>query len=174
VKLVKRIVTVCTAVAAATVIGGTAAHADGDGGLLGRGLLNAPSITLACFPAGQVGSGNSFTGNQNINCSQNAQATAPTGNGGGGVTGAERVSGESVTIPPGESRFTDVSCPDGKIATGGGFIGGDNIREARSTPVTVVGTGQPVGWSVELVNEGAVPQNGFATVVCVDSADPIA
>lgn len=172
-KLPKRIITVCAAVAAATFLGGTAAHADGDGGLLGLGLLNTPSITLACFPAGQVGSGNSFTGNQNINCAQSAEATAPAGNSGGGVTGAEQVSGTSVTIPPGGSTFVSAYCPAGKIATGGGFVGSGSIREGRSEATTVLGSGQPVGWNVELINEGSVAQNGFATVVCVDSADPI-
>jgi hypothetical protein len=173
VKPAKRIITICAAVAATTFLGGTAAHADGDGGLLGLGLLNTPSITLACFPAGQVGSGNSFTGNQNINCSQSAQATAPEGSRGGGVTGAELVFGNLVTIPPGESRELTVDCPAGKIATGGGFDGGPDIREAGSIGVTAFGTPYPVAWRETLVNEGSEAQNAYPNVVCVDSADPI-
>ncbi|MGW7645486.1 hypothetical protein [Streptomyces bobili] len=127
-KPAKRISTICAVAAAGVLLGGTAAHADGDGGLLGLGLLNTPSITLACFPAGQVGSGNSFTGNQNINCSQTA--TAPTnGNGGPGgeFSNYERILGPVFTVQAGSNGGYTLACPAGKKVLGGGvqWLGGD-------------------------------------------------
>ncbi|BBC94958.1 MULTISPECIES: hypothetical protein [Streptomyces] len=49
--------------------GDSQAQADGAGilSLLGKSLINFQ----VCYPKGQVGSGNTFTGNQNINCHQN-------------------------------------------------------------------------------------------------------
>ncbi|MEU7605436.1 hypothetical protein [Streptomyces sp. NPDC041003] len=89
------------------------AHADDDSLL---SLLGTPSITLACFPSGQVGQGNDFTGTQTVNCSQSATTSSPTGN---GITGYEVVSGGSVSGP----SFTisrDIDCPAGKKALDGG------------------------------------------------------
>lgn len=40
----------------------------GGGGLMG--LLGVRSLLQVCYPIGQVGQGNTFTGNQNINCNQ--------------------------------------------------------------------------------------------------------
>ncbi|MEW2295829.1 hypothetical protein ABZ719_24510 [Streptomyces sp. NPDC006743] len=40
------------------------------GGLLS--ILGTTSIIQVCYPMGQVGQGNTFTGTQNINCNQNA------------------------------------------------------------------------------------------------------
>ncbi len=40
------------------------------GGLLS--ILGTTSIIQVCYPMGQVGQGNTFSGTQNINCNQNA------------------------------------------------------------------------------------------------------
>ncbi|MER8113531.1 MULTISPECIES: hypothetical protein [unclassified Streptomyces] len=49
--------------------GDSQAQGEGAGilSLLGKSLINFQ----VCYPKGQVGSGNTFTGNQNINCHQN-------------------------------------------------------------------------------------------------------
>jgi hypothetical protein len=167
VKPAKRISTICAAVAAATLLGGTAAHAEGDGGLLGLGLLNTPSITLACFPAGQVGQGNSINGNQNINCSQSASATGTTPPpGGNGLAGFDFELG-SATAQPGEVAIATATCPSGKTPTGGGFsaASGDSWQvtasEFQSTPVP-----SPSGWTVIAKNTGSGPQTLTAEVIC--------
>ncbi|MFE1556127.1 hypothetical protein ACFW6V_14260 [Streptomyces sp. NPDC058734] len=118
--LPKRISIICAAAAAGVLLGGTTAYADGDGGLLGLGLLDSPSVTLACFPAGQVGQGNTFTGNQNVNCSQSAeQASTPVGQ--QGFTGYEVVSESYELLPNSLGVPVQANCPVGKKVTGGGI-----------------------------------------------------
>lgn len=45
------------------------AQAQGDRGLLS--ILSGISLIQVCYPMGQVGQGNTFTGTQNVNCVQN-------------------------------------------------------------------------------------------------------
>lgn len=174
-KLAKRISTTCTAVAAIVLLGGTAAHANGDGGLLGLGLLNTPSITLACFPAGQVGQGNSFTGTQNINCSQSAAATGTTPpSSGNGLTGYESVSATG-TVGPGERAEADAFCPEGKTVTGGGFSGefGSHWEVLSSQSVhrpQVPGSPAISGWGATAYNTGSGPQTFYVEAICYDLA----
>ncbi|WP_330306073.1 MULTISPECIES: hypothetical protein [unclassified Streptomyces] len=163
----KRISTICAAAAATMLLGGTAAHADSDGGLLGLGLLNTPSITLACFPAGQVGQGNSSTGNQNISCSQSASATGTTPPpSDSGLTGFDHEFG-SATAQPGEVAIASAICPNGKTPTGGGFrvASGDSWQVTASVfqPGIVP---NPSGWSVFAKNTGSGPQTLTAEVIC--------
>jgi hypothetical protein len=175
VKPAKRTITTCTAVAAALLLGGSPAHAEGEGGLLGTSLLDSPSITLACFPAGQVGQGNSFTGTQNINCNQSASATGttppPSGN---GLTGHERVSA-SQTVEPGATAEPFAVCPEGKAVTGGGFSTGEvgNSWELRSSQANQRPRGleDPLetGWVAVATNTGTGPQTLTAHAVCYDA-----
>ncbi|MGW7422953.1 hypothetical protein ACWGJB_23385 [Streptomyces sp. NPDC054813] len=166
-KPAKTFSTLCAAVTAAMFLGGTTAYADSDGGLLGLGLLNTPSITLACFPTGQVGHGNSFTGNQSINCSQSASATGatppPSGN---GLTGFDYEVG-SATAQPGEVAVATAICPAGKTPTGGGFstASGDSwqVTGSEFQPGIVP---NPSGWAVFAKNTGSGPQTLTAEVVC--------
>ncbi|MCX5377795.1 hypothetical protein [Streptomyces sp. NBC_00091] len=72
----QRVAAVAGTAMAALLLGAGTGHAADDGSLLS--LLDVPSVTVACFPAGQVGQGNTFTGTQNINCSQSASQTNPT------------------------------------------------------------------------------------------------
>ncbi|WP_241695311.1 hypothetical protein [Streptomyces sp. C] len=86
-------------------------------------LLNNPAVGAVCFPSGQVGSGNTFNGTQNINCSQSTSqsVTNPTPPADGGVTGREEVFASSpAPIQPGQRGGASVQCPEGKISTGGG------------------------------------------------------
>lgn len=166
-KPAKRISVICAAATAAVLLGGTAAHADGDGGLLGLGLLNTPSITLACFPAGQVGQGNSFEGNQNVNCSQSASSTGttPPANS-SGLTGFEVVSADD-TAAPGEQAEAVAFCPAGKAPTGGGIdtSRNDSWKVTRDT-VGVGFVGGSSGWQAQATNTGSGPQTLTVTVVC--------
>ncbi|MET9611653.1 hypothetical protein [Kitasatospora indigofera] len=146
--------------AAAVILGtGTAQAADG-GGLLS--LLNTPSLTLACFPSGQVGQGNSFTGTQNVSCSQSASQSAPTPN--GNVVPTYTRNGDSVLLDPGELKTATASCLPGDVMTGGGYaLANTDLHVLSSTGST------PNEWVVEAVNTGSgtgVPF--FATVVCQD------
>lgn len=167
-KPVKRVSTICAAVTAVAFLGGTTAHADGDGGLLGLGLLNTPSITLACFPAGQVGQGNSFTGNQNINCSQSASATGTTPSG-NGLTGLHLAPGSATALPGGQA-IASAQCPEGTTATGGGFstLPDESWNVTSSNFVATPGADSGGGWVAIATNTGTGPQTLHVTAVCYD------
>ncbi|WP_141726287.1 hypothetical protein [Actinacidiphila rubida] len=167
-KLTTRFAAVISAVTGVMMFGAGVAQAQGDGGLLS--LLGNASVLQVCYPMGQVGQGNSFSGTQNISCSQSGQATAPAGSSGGGLSGAGTVSGTEVTVPAGAPGNAIVTCPDGQIATGGGYIADPNLRVVRSYPYTEVGTGKPVGWVVDVVNDGSASGGMIPTVVCADAA----
>ncbi|MEW2135156.1 hypothetical protein AB0892_00880 [Streptomyces sp. NPDC005409] len=168
-KPAKRISALCAVAAAGVLLSGTAAHADGDGGLLGLGLLNTPSITLACFPAGQVGAGNSFTGNQNVNCSQSASATGTTPPpSDSGLTGYEQVFA-SDTAGPGEEAVAVAQCPAGKTATGGGWSeqqGSSDSWEIIADQPWLSVPGDRSGWAAIARNTGTGPQTFFVFAVC--------
>lgn len=174
-KPAKKAITTCTAVAAALLLCGSPAHAEGDGGLLGTSLLDTSSITLVCFPAGQVGQGNSFTGTQNINCNQSAAATGTTPPpSGSGLTGHERVDA-SRTVEPGATADPFAVCPEGKAVTGGGFSTGGSANsweitrsEAEQRPR---GLEDPLetGWAATAINTGTGPQTFTAHAVCYDA-----
>ncbi|GAA1248840.1 MULTISPECIES: hypothetical protein [Streptomyces] len=164
-KLTRRFATISTAATATLLLSAGGAQAQGDGGLLS--LLGNSSLVQVCYPMGQVGNGNVNTGTQNMSCSQNAQVTTPA-NGAGGVTGAQRVFGEGVEIPPGGSGESSVLCPAGKIATGGGpftFAPGFRTEEsiALSTP-----SGPPDSWTVRGTNEGSESIVMRVEAVCVN------
>lgn len=57
-KLTRTLAPVCTTAAAAVILSAGGAAADGE--LVSA--LNNPAIGAVCFPAGQVGSGNTFNG----------------------------------------------------------------------------------------------------------------
>ncbi|MFJ8628404.1 hypothetical protein ACIRD3_36960 [Kitasatospora sp. NPDC093550] len=168
-KPVGKISALCAAVAVAALLGGTPAHAQGDGGLLGLGLLNTPSITLACFPSGQVGQGNSFTGTQNVGCSQSASATSTTPSGNGGLTGRQTVS-SSATGGPGELVIAGVSCPAGTVVTGGGYATDLNsswdVKSSSVVEVPVTPANGDGGWSAVARNTGTGSQTLYVYAVC--------
>ncbi|WP_225822908.1 hypothetical protein [Streptomyces naphthomycinicus] len=154
-RLTKRLATIGTATMAAVVLGAGGAHAQGDGGLLS--LLGHPSIVLACFPAGQVGHGNTFNGTQNINCSQSATATTTNPPAENGFTGYQVVPSTIQFVQADTKTAQDVLCPGGKRVLGGGVtaISGSrfdlNLLESGPLPdgtgwsTTVEGTGGVVG-----------------------------
>ncbi|MFH8892949.1 hypothetical protein [Streptomyces sp. NPDC017949] len=164
-KLTRTLATVCTTAAAAVILCAGGAAADGE--LVSA--LNNPAIGAACFPSGQVGSGNTFYGTQNINCSQSTSQdiTAPTPPADGGVTGEEvvRVQG---TIPPQQVAAVIAECPPGKVVTGGGFSKSRavNVLDSTSGPganrTLWFATGHNPTDSVEVLAVSAV---------CVDAAN---
>ena len=175
-KSTNKFAAIIAAAASTVLICAGGAHAQNrDGSLLG--ILDTPSIVLGCFPTGQVGQGNSFQGTQNVSCSPSA--TAPAGNGGsgaGGVTGAEIVQGPSIQLEPGQRGDVSADCPDGKIATGGGYYafaptGTNAFRADFSQPLSLAGSNEPVTWFVDGVNEGTGTLTVHAYAVCVDSAE---
>ncbi|MEU6759927.1 hypothetical protein [Streptomyces sp. NPDC046685] len=167
-KLTRRFATISATAAASLLLGAGGAQAEDDGGLLS--LLGDAPLIQVCYPMGQVGGiGNSNTGDQNMSCGQNAQATTP-GSGTGGVTGAERVQGEPVEIPPGERRTAGAFCPEGKIATGGGpTTSGPGFRTEQS--IALSATVAPIAWTVTGTNEGPETITLWVEVVCVNGTE---
>ncbi|MFF7994590.1 hypothetical protein ACFZDG_33015 [Kitasatospora xanthocidica] len=164
-----KISALCAAVAVAALLGGTPAHAQGDGGLLGLGLLNTPSITLACFPSGQVGQGNTSTGTQNVGCSQSASATGTTPSGDNGLTGRQVVN-SNATGGPGELVEASVRCPAGTVVTGGGFSTAPDsswdIKSSAAVEFPVTPGGGDGGWSAIARNTGTGNQTLYVYAVC--------
>ncbi|MFD9411962.1 hypothetical protein ACFWBN_33810 [Streptomyces sp. NPDC059989] len=168
-KLTRTFATVCTTAATAVILSAGGAAADGE--LVSA--LNNPAVGAACFPSGQVGSGNTFNGTQNISCSQSTDQTitnpAPAAD--GGVTGREEVFAAGVTVEPGLTSGAAAMCPEGKVPTGGGFQRGpfashwDSIESAP----TESGDGTR-GWQTSARNAGTVPGAFHAWAVCVDEA----
>ncbi|MFD8813980.1 hypothetical protein ACFV23_21405 [Streptomyces sp. NPDC059627] len=166
-KLHSRIATIAASAATAVVITAGAAHAQ-DGGLLSlldnasTSLLNTPSLTLACFPAGQVGQGNTFKGTQNISCNQSATQSNPAPTPGtNGVTGQEVVQ-NSVDVSPGGIMQVDALCPAGKVPTGGGFnTSGPSMVILSSTPLSQ-------GWRAIGQNNSTTSLPLSVVVVCVN------
>lgn len=134
VKLAKRLAAIAGAALAATLLGAGGAHAAEDDSLLS--LLNLPSITLVCYPTGQAGANNTFTGTQNISCAQSAQSTSG-GSGSGGFTGYEVIS-QTNECPVNNTCGITLRCPTGKKVTGGGVYAEplvSGVRVVRSGTV---------------------------------------
>ncbi|MEU6666661.1 hypothetical protein [Streptomyces sp. NPDC046727] len=172
----KRHSLISTVIGAALLFGGTATAQAQDESLLSvlddttvSGLLN-PAVTLACFPSGQVGSGNTFTGTQNVNCSQSATATTPgTSTDTGYVLLTERHHCEA-----GATCVATLQCPEGKQATGGG-VTYDNISDLRpyisSSGPSPQGTDSGRVWRIVIVNPGTGAIDWWATVTCVNAPE---
>ncbi|MFC9296917.1 hypothetical protein [Streptomyces sp. NPDC057010] len=167
VKLTKRCAATLGTALAALLIGTGGAQAADDGSLLS--ILGLPSVTLACFPVGQAGTNNQFTGTQNISCSQSASQTNPAPTPptppSGGVTGAYTAySSEPALVPANGVNQAVATCPAGKTVTGGGYLATANFFITNQFP-TVDGT----GWGVTAAGQG---QEGTITAIarCVDGA----
>ncbi|MGW7102349.1 hypothetical protein [Streptomyces sp. NPDC054838] len=159
-KLARRIVAVPVAAVAAVLL--TAGTAAADGELLS--LLDGPSVAVGCFPAGQVGVGNTFSGTQNEQCSQSATQTNPATPGNNGATGREVVD-NTVSVNPGENMQVDAVCPAGKVATGGGFnTSGPQMEIEASVPLSA----PDQGWRVIAFNMSTTSLPLTAFVVCVN------
>jgi hypothetical protein len=178
VKFTRRFAAIGAAATAAVLLGASSAQAQNDDGPLS--LLSGSPLIQVCYPMGQVGQGNTFNGTQNINCSQNSEVTNPGGNGGngaGGVTGVEMIS-SSTEIAPGAFGSVGAACPEGKIATGGGFDAfepGDAVpggfRPIVNQPVSRVGEADPISWHAGGYNESQGEVFLRVWVVCVDAAE---
>ncbi|MEU0375204.1 hypothetical protein ABZ070_34590 [Streptomyces sp. NPDC006283] len=164
-KLAKRFATITSASAAALLIGAGGAHAQGEGGLLS--LLGNPSIVLACFPSGQVGQGNTFSGTQNINCSQSASTTTNPPAPNGGITGYEVVPGGGFTVSDGVTVGGTVACPAGKRVLSGGV----NITSGFSSDLRITTSGpNPAGTNWRLGVAGVDdPVSGEFYAICANA-----
>ncbi|MGE7390471.1 hypothetical protein ACQKM2_33830 [Streptomyces sp. NPDC004126] len=162
-KLTRTLATLCTAAAAAVVLSAGTATADDD--LLSA--LNNPAIGAACLPSGQAGAGNTFTGTQNVNCSQSAQSTS--GGSGGGLTGYEVV---SETFQCGVQGVCELApkCPPGKKVTGGGtypttYAPGLGILRNGTEP-----GGDNTVWHGAIYNGTAAPVDFTVQAICANAS----
>ncbi|MGW8687502.1 hypothetical protein ACWGNN_42040 [Streptomyces sp. NPDC055817] len=158
-KLAQRLAVIGATATAAVFVSTSGAQAQEGDGLLS--LLNVPSVTVACFPAGQVGQGNTFNGTQNVGCSQSASSTPA----GGGVTGQEVVDTGFVTVDRDTAQLITATCPAGKVVTGGGY-GGQDFEILQNEPT-------PAGnaWQVFAVNRSTTEDRNIRVrAVCVDAA----
>ncbi|MFJ3721522.1 hypothetical protein ACIPYQ_03010 [Streptomyces sp. NPDC090045] len=157
----------CSAAAAAVTLSAGGAAADGEL----ASALNNPAIGAVCFPSGQVGSGNTFNGTQNINCSQStAQSVSnPATPADGGVTGQEVVFSDAISVAPHDFGVATATCPPGKVITGGGYQKEPQLKTIFNAP----GSSSPNGteWVVSARNDTDEPDTFVAWAVCVDSAE---
>lgn len=161
-QLRKRVAAIAGAALAATLLGTGSAHAAGDDSLLS--LLNLPSITLVCYPTGQAGANNTFTGTQNISCAQSAEATSG-GSGTGGFRGYEVVS-QTNECPVNATCGITLRCPAGKKVTGGGVY-----VDPQTAGVRVVRSGTVPGedntrWDGAIFNGHTAPVDVTVQAIC--------
>ncbi|MET9954469.1 hypothetical protein ABZ135_23400 [Streptomyces sp. NPDC006339] len=144
-KFASKLAAVGAATASLVLLGAGGAHAqDNDGPL--SSLLSAPGRILGCLiPSG---------------CDNDT---------GGGVTGAQAVS-NTEELAPGEYTVVVAHCPQGQVATGGGFHAGSGIDLESSGPNLALSETQPNGWTASGRNIGQGPALLGATAVCVDAA----
>ncbi|MEU9298526.1 hypothetical protein [Streptomyces sp. NPDC048266] len=122
---IKRISTVSAAAVTAILIGSGSVQAD-DGGLLS--LLGTTSLLQVCYPSGQVGQGNTFTGSQIISCDQNSTQTSTTPPPAPpAAIGVTAVQGLSALVPAGGSATSTAICPAGEQPVSGGWQGTTGI-----------------------------------------------
>ncbi|MEU0403703.1 hypothetical protein ABZ318_26420 [Streptomyces sp. NPDC006197] len=128
--LTRRISAVSATAVMAIVMGSGSVQAQDNGGLLS--LLGTTSLLQVCYPAGQVGQGNTFTGSQTISCAQNSTQTSttpsttpPTTPPTAPPTGIQTtaVLGPSVGVPAGGSATSTAVCPAGERPVSGGWQG---------------------------------------------------
>lgn len=163
-KLTTRLAAIGGAAMAAILLGAGGAHAADDGSLLS--LLNLPSITLVCYPTGQAGANNTFTGTQNISCSQGAESTS--GGSGGAVTGHEVVS-DTVECQVGATCGITLACPTGKKVTGGGVHVNPEaagVHVVRSGPVP---GGDATRWDGAIHNGHTGPVDLTVQAICANA-----
>lgn len=165
VKRAKRLTAIAGAALPATLLGAGSATAADDGSLLS--LLNVPSITLVCYPAGQVGSHNTFTGTQNINCSQSGQSTSGGGSGSGGFTGHQVVS-QTNECPVNNTCGITLRCPAGKKVTGGGVYVNPLVSGVRVVRSGTVPGEDNTRWDGAIFNGHTAPVDLTVQAICAD------
>ena len=75
------------------------------------------------------------------------------------------VTGERAVIETGEFARVTATCPDGELATGGGFAAGADIKVSESNPTDLP---NPQSWVAGGTNTGPFLNSFSATVVCMD------
>ncbi|MFG3369294.1 hypothetical protein ACIPWY_35315 [Streptomyces sp. NPDC090032] len=112
---------------------------------------------------GQVGQSYTFSGTQNINCSQNAEQNSnPSGQ--QGFTGYEVVSTNYDVLPNSLGVPVEADCPAGKKVTGGGIRWSGtstDIGEHDNGP-----TADNTGWVVKVFNSGDFTFTATAYAIC--------
>lgn len=149
---------------AASLVGAAVLTMTGVGTAQADGLLDDLLSPLVC------GLQNNVMGNNNqVGQSGRCHQTASTTPGGGGVT-TQQYFGNTQTIAPGQTVDAVASCPDGMVATGGGYQGSDGFRPTSESYLAQTNE-SPHSWTVSGVNEG--PGNAFMTplVICADAAE---
>ncbi|MFD9411961.1 hypothetical protein ACFWBN_33805 [Streptomyces sp. NPDC059989] len=163
-KLTKRLSAIAGSALATMLLGAGGAYAADDGSLLS--VLNLPSITLVCYPAGQVGSHNTFTGTQNISCSQSAESTSG-GSGSGGFTGYEVVS-FTAECPVGATCDITLRCPTGKKVTGGGVYVDPQVPGVHVVQSGTVPGEDNTRWDGAIHNGHTSPVDLTVQAICAD------
>jgi hypothetical protein len=76
----------------------------------------------------------------------------------------------TITVPVGGSKYGEVDCPSGEVATGGGPSAitwqTDHLDVIESRPVVASGATAPSGWSVGATNSGTNPSSLVVEAVC--------
>jgi len=88
--------------------------------------------------------------------------------GGPGISGFQIVDGPTVSVDPGRTSQSTVTCPAGKKAISGGYETGSsaNVTLNRTGPSTTAGT----AWYVRITNNDAARKDWNAQAVCVNVA----
>lgn len=85
----------------------------------------------------------------------------------GGLSGHEVVVKSSITVPPGEEESAIVSCPEGKVVTGGGPV--FSRWSVLKVKLFESGPTSPGSWQVRVANESTTSDARFdLRAVCVD------
>ncbi|MFI8281223.1 hypothetical protein ACIGBH_41510 [Streptomyces sp. NPDC085929] len=167
-KLGKKFVARAAGVAAAAVVFGSGfAHAQDDPGL--ASAQRNPSIAFPC-PAGQAGQGNTFTGTQNITCTQTVSSvtTTPAAAGPGyQLVRQQNICGAMST----GTCSTILECPEGKQGSGSGIT----YTNFGTPPPLVLSNGPfPPGtdngrrWGFSIRNPSPdVDVTWWATLICI-------
>lgn len=153
---------------AASLVSAAVLTMTGAGTAKADGLLGDVLSPLVCGLQNNV-MGNNNHVSQSGTCDQTASPT-PGNGGGGGVTGTQQYQGPTVEIAPGQSGGSIAPCPDGKVATGGGYQSSNGFRATSESYIPTT-TESPHSWTVFGVNEGSQPVLLTPIVICVDAAE---
>jgi hypothetical protein len=128
---------------------------DGANGTNGADGHDGVSVTSAGEPAGSncANGGSKFTAANGVTYACNG---AP---GTGGATGWVRLVSEAISVPPGDQKVKDQSCPTGKRALGGGFAAHPDLNVSESSP-------EDTYWTVRAYNPTTTSLNFWVYVIC--------
>lgn len=84
-----------------------------------------------------------------------------------GLTGGRTIT-RTIDVPANSTgQATEATCPDGMVATGGGFaFGSPDLSVQISRPEPATANRPPTGWLVGFTNRGPLPLPAEVSVVC--------